>query len=124
MRRISLNEFFSGQTFWSADDVDLRFIGISRLEGIHKKIRGMNGKLDLYGNMIVSHTLGILLIPGCTAIDVAYDDMTFGYGQRSWSTIIREHLQLPCYYPHERLARMYQCQEELIKHNLGQFALL
>lgn len=91
---------------------------LTSLEGIGKKyLRTMNGILYIYGNPIISHMLGILLVEGCTKIVFAAPPYNVEpLIVRKVKDIFSRHL--------EGDRDILECREELIANDLKYYAKL
>ena len=84
---------------------------LTSLKDIHKIIKKMNGAFRIIGcTGIKSHILGLLLIEGCTELEMDNKDV---------EKIMNKYLNEP-FTPH----RLYDCQDVLIEAGFEEYAQL
>ena len=83
---------------------------LTSLKDVHKHVKQMNGEFWVTNNPIKSHVLGLLLIKGCTSVEL---------GNKEVQNIINKYL--PNTRGHKAVA---ECQDELIEANLDEYAQL
>jgi hypothetical protein len=86
---------------------------ISSLKDIHKQVKEIHGRFNASQNPIKSHVLGLLLIKGCTKVEL----MSNNPETKKVQDILNKYL------PNDRGHRgLAECQDELIEAGLEEFA--